>query len=372
MKKPIAIWMPGGVGGGYYSQGIPVISKLIDDLSAVYSISIYSFHPPNEDFKPNGYKLHSIDRRIKYNWLRWTFLGLLFLKHHHKMNYRLLYAFWGFPAGVVTVVLSKVVKRPSIIHLQGGDAVYIPSIGYGSLKGIAKGLMLWAYKQCTLLIALTSFQKNKLTEAGLTRDVDVIPFGTDLKLFPLKQTDINSQPVRFLHVGNLLPVKDQVTLLNTFATISKSISAELRIIGEDHLNNLIHKRCRELDLQDKVEFMDIQPYEQMTLHYAWADVLLMTSLYEGQCMAIAEAAASGILIAGTRIGMLADWNDQFACIVEVGDAEGLSDEVVKTIQNRENRSKRIEQAWKYVSTKDRNWTFNEICKRIETCIADHS
>ena len=371
MKKPIAIWMPGGVGGGYYSQGIPVITKLIDDLSNVYTISIYSLHRPNKDFKPGGYELISIDKRIQFNWLRWILLGLLFLKNHSKKKYQLLYAFWGFPAGVVTVVLSKLVSLPSIIHLQGGDAVHIPSIGYGSLNGYSKKLMLWAYHRCTMLIALTAFQKGKLIEAGLKRSVEVISYGPDLKLFLSSPGVTQSQPIHFLHVGNLLPVKDQITLLNAFASITKSISAELRIIGEDHLNGLVQERCRKLHLQHKVEFIDIQPYEKMPLHYTWADVLLMTSVYEGQCMAIAEAAASGVLIAGTRVGMLADWNDHFACVVEISDAEALASEVVKTIQNPEDMYNRTEQARKEVIGKDRDWTFKEICKCIENCLSTH-
>ena len=364
MKKRISIWMPGGVGGGHYSQGIPVIAKLTDDLSTEYIVSIYSLHPPNVDFKPNGYQLFSISKVIKIGWLRWILLCLVFLKHHLQKKYDIVYAFWGFPAGVLVVLLSKIIRRPSVIHLQGGDAVYIPAINYGSLKGFKKKLMVWSYNNCSLLIALTHFQKIKLIKVGVSRSIDVIPFGPNLDLFQRKKKMNFYSPIRFLHVGNLLPVKDQITLLNSFALIDKSTPSELRIIGEDHLQGLIQNRCKELCLQNKVEFIGIQPYEQMPFHYNWADILLITSVYEGQCLAVSEAAASGVMIAGTHVGILSDWNDRCAIVVEIGNANQLAEKVITLINNPELIHELIENAWNEVSLKDRRWTSARICDRI--------
>jgi len=364
MKKRIAIWMPGGVGGGYYSQGIPVISKLVDDLSVEYAISIYSLHAANAGFNPDGYLLFSVSKRIKMNWLRWLLLVFLFFKNHFIKKYHALYAFWGFPTGFIVTMISKVIGRPSVIHLQGGDAVYMSSINYGSLKGLMKNLMIWSYRHCSVLIALTHFQKDKLIEAGVSRPIDVIPFGADLNLFKRKEELNLHVPVRFLHVGNLLPVKDQITLLNSFAWIVKSVAAELRIIGEDHLHGFIQNRCKELNLQDRVMFMGIQPYDQMPEHYAWADVLLMTSMYEGQCLAVSEAAASGVLIAGTRVGILSDWGDRCAIVVEPGNARQLADEIISTIRNPEAMRSLIEKAGDEISVKNRSWTFEKIRDRI--------
>lgn len=364
MKKHIAIFMPGGVGGGYYSQGIPVIAKLVDDLSVEHTICIYSVHPPNADFIPQTYQLFSVSKAIHAGWLRWILLSLLFLKHHFDKRYDLLYAFWGIPAGVLVTFLSKLVRRPSVIHLQGGDAVYIPSVKYGSLKGFLKMLMLWAYNHCSVLIALTRFQETRLIEAGVSRSIEVIPFGPDVSLFPRKEKANLHSPIRFLHVGNLLPVKDQRTLLNTFALIAKTIPAQLRIIGEDHLHGLIQDHCRELKMESSVEFIGIQPYDQMPVHYAWADVVVMTSVYEGQCLAVSEAAASGVLLAGTRVGILSDWDHRCAIVSEPGNAAQLASRMIAAFNNADVMHDRIDKAWNEVVQKDRQWTFF----RVSECI----
>ena len=364
MKKKIAIWMPGGVGGGYYSQGIPVISKLIDDLSSDFQISIYTLYPTNDDFQPNGYKIFSINKKIKINWLRWSLLTFLFLKHHCQKKYNLLYAFWGFPTGFLVVVLSKILKRPSVIHLQGGDAIYIPSINYGSLKGFNKKLMIWAYNHCSTLIALTNFQKDKLITIGVTIPIEVIPFGPDQNLFKFKENFVFHHPVRFLHVGNLLPVKDQITLLNSFALIANKISCEIRIIGEDHLKGSVQRHCEKLNLQDKTEFNGIQPYDKMPFHYAWADILLVTSVYEGQCLAVSEAAASGVMIAGTRTGIVSDWGDRCVVIAEVGGVEQLARNILNVIERPEVIAALIMNANSEILFKNRTWTFKKIGEQI--------
>lgn len=369
MKKRIAIWMHGGIGGGYYGQGIPVISKLVADLISDFDITVYSLYPAASGFKPNGFSFHSVNSRIKPVWFRWFMLIMIFLKHYFKKKCNVLYAFWGFPAGFITVVLSLLVRKPTIIHLQGGDAVFIPSIRYGLLRGFfKKKIILWAYRKCSKLIALTQFQQNCLREFGLTRKIEVIPFGADMCLFHYKENFQPHVPLRFLHVGNLTPVKNQAALLNAFAEITKFIAAELRIVGEDNMDGNIHRYCKELNLEDKVSFFEVQPYEIMPSFYEWTDVLLHTSLYEGQCLAVTEAAACGVLIAGTRVGLLSDWGDTCAVLVEMNESKQLAEGVLKILVNSFEIKKRIKNARKNAANHDRLWTSQQIRDQIYSIV----
>lgn len=364
MKKRIAVWMPGGVGGGYYSQGIPVISKLIDDLSSDFDITIYSLHPPNAGFTPNGYKLFSPRGAVGSLWLRWLILIFWFAKHSVKKRYQILYAFWGYPAGLVVTGLAKLYRVPSVIHLQGGDAVFIPSIHYGSLSGFKQKVIRWAYNRCTVLIALSEFQKEKLIEWDLKRLIEVIPFGIDPDLFRMKEKFDQHNPTRFLHVGNLTPVKDQQVLLDAFKIISDKIPATLRIIGEDHLKGAIRQYGRHLELESKITFTTIQPYESMPGHYEWADVLLHTSVFEGQCMAIVEGAACGVLLAGTRTGILSDWGEACGIVVEIKDSTSLAKRVLDGLDKQDEIQQCIDQAHAHV--KNRIWTFERVKELLDS------
>jgi len=364
MKKRMAIWIPGGVGGGYYSQGIPVISKLIDDLCSDFDITIYSLHRPNADFIPKGYKLYSPGPNVKFLWLRWLILIFWFAKHSVQKRYQILYAFWGYPAGVIATTLAKLFRASSVIHLQGGDAVFIPSIQYGSLSGAKEKIIRWAYSQCTMLIALTEFQKEKLISWNLNRRVEVIPFGVDVDLFKSKGNCNIHNPLHFLHVGNLVSVKDQKTLLDAFSMIEKEIPATLRMIGEDHLGGSVQAYCKYLNLESKVTFIPIQSYKDMSNHYEWADVLLHTSLFEGQCMAISEATASGVLIAGTRVGILSDWGETCGIVVEIRDSSSLARQVLDILNKQDEIKQRIRQAQAQVKT--RTWTSERIKESLNS------
>jgi glycosyltransferase involved in cell wall biosynthesis len=360
--------MPGGVGGGHYSQGIPVIARLVEDISRDYTVTIYSLYPPNPDFKCIGFKMFSIHKAIQVQWLRWMLLYLLFFIHNANKKYKVVYSFWGFPSGFIAVSISKLIRIPSIIHLQGGDTVYLPSIKYGSMKGLNRKLILWTYRNCSVLIALSDFQKNKLIEVGFDRDIIVIPFGVDVNLFKPKPWKKLLNPIHFLHVGNLVPVKDQLTLINTFDLIAKEREAKLRIIGGDYLDGQIQKHCFDLGLEQKVEFLPMQPYEEMPVHYNWADVLLITSMYEGQCLAINEAAANGVMIAGTRTGILSDWGDSCGVIVEIGDAERLAKEVISRLRYPETIRELTINSITTSLSKDRVWTAKEVCECIRKTI----
>ena len=56
--------------------------------------------------------------------------------------------------------------------------------------------------------ALTNYLVNNLRKAGFTRDnIRIIPWGIDTQMFSFRERKLQS-PVRFLHIGNLHPVKD--------------------------------------------------------------------------------------------------------------------------------------------------------------------
>jgi glycosyltransferase involved in cell wall biosynthesis len=171
-----------------------------------------------------------------------------------------------------------------------------------------------------------------------------------------------------IHVGHLTPVKDQVTLIKAFAFIAKQRSAELRIFGEDFLNGAIQKLCKELEIDEKVQFLDVILYQQMPEQYAWADVILHTSLVEGQSMALTEAAATGVLLAGTNVGLLHDLGEDCGVIVEVGDFETLASKVLSVLDDDQRWTTKIQNARRWAEIHDLPWTINELKGRLHSLL----
>lgn len=335
MKKRIAIIIHGGIGGGNFSQGQPAIQQLVERMSDRYIIEVFSLFPPGQAYKSEHFKIISANKRISSRSLRWLFIFFQLISKHFRSSYNGFYAFWGYPSGIMAVVATKLLRRPSIIHLQGGDAVSIPEINYGVFSSAFRAkICRWAYKQCTLLIALTKYQKSMLLKNDVQRNIEVIPFGVDFQKFIFKTKNFEDRPLHFLHVANHTEVKDQRTMLEVFALVSKIVPATLTVVGSDFLEGQLSQWADELGILSKVKFFGAQPYERMPAFYDEAHILLHTSLYEGQGLVFIEAAATGTLIAGTCVGTLADMGDRCGLIVQMMESHQLAEKIIESIRTR--------------------------------------
>lgn len=370
MKKRIALFLPGGIGGGLFSQGQPVLMQTVDQLAKQFDITVFSFHPSNSDYQPSHLKFISPESAIKRGMARWYLLILMFLKHHRKNKFQVLYACWGFPSGVLVALLGKVLGLPSIIHLQGGDVVWLPQIKYGSLRNFfSRALARYAYQKADEVIALTQYQAKYLQKMRVNRSVNIIPYGVDLKLFSTKEFCYNStRELRCLHVANLSAIKDQATLIKTFALVSDSVNAKLRVVGFDTLNGVLKEMVKEVGLQDRVEFYPSQPYHQMNEFYHWADVFILTSLYEGQGIVLAEAAASGVLLAGTSVGLLDDLGSEYGIIANPQEADELANQIIVSLSKPEWLNTKVKNSYSWAKENDLSHTVSKIVEVIKRTI----
>jgi glycosyltransferase involved in cell wall biosynthesis len=255
-------------------------------------------------------------------------------------------------------------KLPSVIYLLGSDSAGIRSINFGILhKPFVSTVVKWAYGKASLVLAISKFQKDSLLSHGINRTIHVIPWGADRSMYKFvgktRHTVLN-----FIHVGHLSPVKDQGTLLRAFAGIVRHHAAELRIFGEDVLNGEMQRLCAELQIEKHVQFRDIIAYVDMPEQYAWADIMLHTSLSEGQSMALTEAAACGVLLAGTRVGLLYDLGDEYAITVEPGDHQALASKLITFLSKPIEWERKIQLARKWSQDHDLRWTVSEINKLL--------
>jgi glycosyltransferase involved in cell wall biosynthesis len=360
MKKRIAIWIHGGIGTGHFSQGYPLLEQLIKRLAEPFDIVVYSQFAPNIDYEPFGFSIRSAPASAKWKAIRWLYLVNYFFWDHRKHKFDFLGAFWGFPAGWFATVMGKIMHLPSALFLLGGDSTGIASIDHGIFHmRWHKILAVWAYEHASELVVLTAFQKKQLIENGIRKAVRIVPWGADSSLFVF-QPRIQGSVLHFIHVGHLTPVKDQKTLLRTFALVRKNQPSELRVFGVDRLNGSIQEYCNELGISDWVRFYDVIPYDQMPQHYAWSDVMLHTSLSEGQSMAVTEAAACGVLIAGTRVGLLFDLGEEYAVTVDIGDDQGLAKKIIELTGNRNSWNRKIQNAKTWSESHDLSWTANQL------------
>lgn len=360
MKKRLAIWIPGGIGNGNFSQGYPMLEKLVNRLSEEFEIFVYSQVPPNVDYRTHQFALKYPSRSIKSGKIRWLILLYFFFRENRKQKFNLVQAFWGYPSGFIVTILGKLLHISSIINVMGADAASIESIDYGIFhRRIPRLICSWTYRHTSALVCISEFQKKTLEAFGIYRDLRVIPWGVDSSVYAFSVRSVG-QILRVIHVGHINPVKDQMTLLKAFALIRKKIPTTMKWFGLDCMQGSMQKFSSELGIDRDIEFMNMVPYLDMPQYYQEADIMLHTSLSEGQCMALTEAAATGVLMAGTNVGLLWDLGEQCGITVKTGDYESLANQVLDLVARPAEWKIRTERARAWSQNHTFDWTVREL------------
>jgi glycosyltransferase involved in cell wall biosynthesis len=363
MKMPIAIFLSGGIGTGIEFQGVPAVTAVTAGLAEIFDVRVYSLLPPDLGFRPTGYRLHSPPRWLAgpaIKKLRWVHLASHFLAEHTRQPHQVLFSFWGYPMGTFAVGLAKLVGKPSVIALLGAEAASVPSIDYGALRRpTTRRLVIETCARASSVVVISGQQRDTLRQHGSRAKMEVIPFGVDKAMFKPQRKN-RLPPLKLLHVANLTAVKDQVTLIRGFSIIRVSIDAKLRIVGPDHMNGQLQQLTASLGLQDHVEFLGAVPYADIPAHYRWADAFVLTSLSEGQSVALAEAAMSGVLLVSTPVGCVKDLGDEAVVVVRTGDPFDLAAKVRAVAGDRAQWDRKVAFAQAWADRHDLRWTVDRL------------
>jgi glycosyltransferase involved in cell wall biosynthesis len=357
-QRAIAIIIPGGIGTGRNNLGVPVLERIVQQIAVDHEVTVFQLFPANPGFAVHGFELvGAYSRFLPLKLLKFLFA---FLRSHRRKKFQVVHGFWVLPGGLLAVVIGKLFGIKSIVSVLGGDAIGLPDIGYGQLlRSSYRALIFWTLKQAGEVIALTQYLVNNLRKVGFYRgDIHVIPWGIDNKIFSYREKPLEA-PIRFLHIGNLHPVKDQVTLLRAFKQVSDRWECSLTVIGEGPMETEIGKQIEDLGLQGKVRLLKPMPYEQLPAYYHGAQVLLHTSLSEGQCEVVTEAMSAGVLVCGTRVGLMYDLPE--CCVsVDVGEHTALANAVLQVLHEPHTASVILHRARDWSAGHSLRWTVDSI------------
>ncbi|HMJ69890.1 MAG TPA: glycosyltransferase [Cyclobacteriaceae bacterium] len=356
-RSALAIIIPGGIGTGRGNMGVPVLNGLVKIISAQFDLTVFSLAKINAGYQPEGFEL--VDAYKSNSVMRVLSFPRLFRKHHRRKKFVAIHGFWVMPAGLLAVLAGKLFGVKSVVSVLGGDAAALPEIGYGRLhKPLVRWLTLLTLSKADHINALTEYLVNNLRAVGFKRAVDVIPWGVNKDLFYYDPKPASLLTV-FLHVANLHPVKDQETLLRTFTIITAAIRARLVIVGTGTDHSKVMRLIDELDIKNLVTIHEPILYEYLPVIYHGADVLLHTSLSEGQCEVVTEAMSCGVPVCGTRVGLMHDLPD--CCVtVDVRDYKRLAEEAIKLVRDPGRIKELRLRAKQWTSLHDIVWTAEKL------------
>lgn len=257
----------------------------------------------------NDINTHLLDSHVhvhslRVSRLRYSVLPMLkYIRHHHP---DFLFIF----GNEMAVILNKMKKfhlisTPLVVRVLNNVDItlskedHISPIVEGYLKKEQRQLHEAAHviAQCNamkdMLLLHGLVEKENLTTIYNPVSKDLIQKTLAIRC-PLKERDSN-RIKEIVFIGRIDPQKNLSHLLLAFAKVHRKMQkTRLRLIGDGNVTDIMQKLAIQLEIEDVVTFEGVR--KDMEQVYATADVVALSSEYEGMPNCLIEAIGCGIPI----------------------------------------------------------------------------
>ena len=161
--------------------------------------------------------------------------------------------------------------------------------------------------------------------------LQVVALGYDVRRFAPAAPAAKAAPPYALYIGNVMPHKNLVRVVEAFATLRSRVDARLVIRGSGRRRNVEMLRAR-IDALGLGGHVDWAPYAEAAALpdlYRRARVLLLPSLYEGFGLTALEAMACGTPVITSNVSSLPEVVGEAAVLVDPRDTAGLAEAMAR-------------------------------------------
>jgi glycosyltransferase involved in cell wall biosynthesis len=369
----IALVVPGGVSRDGEYRVIPAVLWLVERLARRHDVQVVV---PLQEPRPGSWKLlgatvHNVGRALESR--RGMGIGHLaavrtLVRLHRQRPFDVVHAFWARGPGGVALAAARRCGRPVLVHVAGGELVWMPEVPFGTGRPWRRALARWVVRHADRVTVASGPMAELVARAGAR--AQRVTLGVDTRLWspePPRPRPAD-RPVRVVHVGSLTPVKDHATLLRALARlVAGGIDVHLDLVGEDTSDGAVPALARELGLATRITFHGFLPQRRAAPLVRAADVMVVSSRHEAGPVALLEAAAVGVPTVGTAVGHVRDLAPEGAALaVPVGDAPALARALAELLQDDARRLALARRAQEIAIREDADWT----CTRFEELYAE--
>lgn len=144
---------------------------------------------------------------------------------------------------------------------------------------------------------------------------------------------VNGRRYRLLTVMRLDYPKDPFTIINSIQSIC---DADLTIVGQGEFKSELIMLVNELGLTDRVQFIDAIPNNQIHNLYSEADIFLMATHFEGFCIPVLEAMASGLPVVSCATDPIPELLGDTGLITK-HDSHSFKESIVRLMRDKDFR-----------------------------------
>ena len=185
-----------------------------------------------------------------------------------------------------------------------------------------KPLDKWMYRKYAAIVCISDLTRHNLEQyLGTDWPMHTIYNGVDTKRFARPVKDISGQQDFVVTmVAAFRPQKDQDTLIRAFTHLEPNF--RLQLVGGGQRGEELKALCRELGLEDRVQFLGVRMDVPDIMEQS--DVIVLSSHWEGFGLAAVEGMASGRPLVATDGDGLRDIVGGAGVLFQPGDDQELA------------------------------------------------
>ncbi len=253
-----------------------------------------------------------------------------------KFPFEAVLASWVYPDGCAVARLAKELHFPFVVIGQGSDVHQYLQIP------VRRRIIAASLRHAAGVITRSAELGRLLCAAGVAEtSLRTIYNGVEADVFrpgdsaaARQQLGLDAAQKILLYVGNLLPIKNPLLLVDAFAELNRRQPQHFRLVllGDGLLREEILQRADALGLRDRIFLGGRKTPTEVARFMQAADVLCVPSDNEGVPNVIYEAFSCGLRVVATRVGGIPEilTGDSLGRMVERRDAKALAAAISET------------------------------------------
>ncbi len=267
--------------------------------------------------------------------------GLRVLRYR-KEKFDVIYTQSPYGMGMEALLMSWLLRIPLVgtNHTPITEFTSYLPLSNKFFDWLGLNFVSWYYNRCKFVTAPYGAILDEMKKYGFRRESMELSNPIDLKNFvpamgeekkELKH-ELGLSQKTVLYAGRLAPEKQVDIIVRAMTEVKKEIpEAMLAITGIGNAENDLKKLAENLGIKDSVKFfgrVDDQTHAQT---YRAAEIFVVMSTAETQCISMMKAMSSGVPVIGADAWALPSYigrDERLGFVVPVGDAKMLAEKII--------------------------------------------
>lgn len=314
-------------------------AKNLADEETIGAARVHRFHYAPANWETLAYRgtMHELVAGGIGNKILFAFFNLAFVIETFRRSVstkpHILHAHWWLPGGLIGAIVSMITRTPLVVTTHGTDVEMLRRTRW------AKPLARFVFSRACVITCPSTYLREQLLLLGVANASKVFviptPVNRRFEIRDLRLDSVNRKsPISnlVLTVARLTQQKSIDTLIDAIALVP---NARLEIIGDGPERGNLEQHARDLQVQNRVEFLGALPQDQLPAHYARCGVFVLPSIREGMGLVLAEALLCGAPVIATNSGGVTDIvrDGETGLLFPERDARTLADAIEKILND---------------------------------------